>query len=128
MSLIFRPLKSEDETMVSEWLEHDPIHKLNGITWADVTAPNTYSEVVLDEDGVVLEIIRYHIALRVAMQFNPDEPYRIAKHSKEVVEALKQKTKELKAKELIIRPGGKAVQFADKLGFVDFVGSKVIGV
>ena len=128
MSLIFRPLKPEDETLVSDWLARDPVHLLNGIKWADIIAPNTYAEIVMDEDGIILEVIRYHIALRVAMQFNPDEPYRIAKHSKEVVEALKQKTRELNAKELIIRPGGKAVHFAEKLGFEDFTGSKVIGV
>ena len=127
-SIFFRPVTPEDEPLVSDWLARDPVHKAAGLTWKDVVAPNTYAEIVTDSDGIVLEVIRYHIALRIALQFNPDEPYRIAKHSKEVVEALKQKTRELNAKELIIRPGGKAVHFAEKLGFEDFTGSKVIGV
>jgi hypothetical protein len=128
MSLTFRKITPEDEPLVSKWLEQDEVHKAAGLKWADVVAPNTYAELVLDDDGVILEVIRYHLALRVAMQFNPDASYRVAKHSKEVVDAIKIRAKALHAKEVIIRPGGKAVHFSDKLGFVDFTGGKVMGV
>lgn len=125
--IVTRPLTSEDESLVSKWLEEDEVHKANNIKWADVTAPGTYSEVVSDENGVILAIVRYHAALRCAFQFSP-ATYRIARHGKELADMLKQRARNIGAKEVIIRPGGKAVQFADKLGFVDFTGSKIVGV
>jgi gamma-glutamyl-gamma-aminobutyrate hydrolase PuuD len=128
MSLICRPVVPEDESLVSKWLEQDEVHKANGIKWQDVTAPGTYAEIVMDEDGIILTVIRYHAAIRVAMQFNPDATYRVAKHSHEIVDMLKQRARGIGAKEVIIRPGGKAVRFADKLGFVEFTGSKIVGV
>jgi len=127
MSLICRPLLPIDEVLVSEWLSQDVVHSANGIKWADVTAPGTYAEVISDEDGVIITIVRYHAALRVAMQFNPNATYRVAKHGKELADMLKQRARGIGAKEVIIRPGGKAVRFADKLGFIDFTGSKIVG-
>lgn len=126
--IVIRPLIPEDEPLVSKWLEQDEVHRAAGIKWEDVTAPGTYTEIVSDEDGVILTVIRYHAALRIAMQFNPDATYRVAKHSKEIVDMMKQRARDIGAKEVIIRPGGKAVRFADKLGFVDFTGSKIVGV
>jgi hypothetical protein len=82
----------------------------------------------MDEDGIILTVVRYHAALRAAMQFNPDATYRIAKHGKELKELLENKAKSIGAKEVIIRPGGKAVRFTEKLGFEDFSGSKIVGV
>lgn len=128
MSLICRKLVPEDEELVSKWLEQDEVHKAAGIKWEDVIAPDTVAEIISDEDGVILTIVRYHIALRAAMQFNPDATYRIAKHGKELKLLLEDRAKKLKAKEVIIRPGGKAIRFTEKLGFKDFSGSKVIGV
>lgn len=126
--IVIRPLVPEDEPLVSKWLEQDEVHRANGIKWDALTAPGTYTEIVTDNDGTILTVVRYHAALRVAMQFNPDATYRVAKHSKEIVEMLKQRARGIGAKEVIIRPGGKAVRFADKLGFVDFTGSKIVGV
>ncbi len=126
--IIVRPLVPEDEPLVSKWLEQDEVHRAAGIKWEDVTAPGTYTEIVSDEDAVILTVIRYHAALRVAMQFNPDATYRIAKHGKEITNMLKQRARNIGAKEVIIRPGGKAVRFADRLGFIDFVNSKIVGV
>jgi hypothetical protein len=118
----------EDEPLVSSWLENDPLHKANNITWADVIEPGTYAEVISDEDGVILSIVRYHAALRAGMQFNPSAAYRVAKHGKELKEMLQQRARNIGAKEVIICPGGKAVRFTDRLGFVDFKGSKIAGV
>ena len=128
MSLICRPLVVEDEPLVSKWLEQDEFHKAAGLKWKDVIAPGTYAEVISDEDGVILSIVRYHAALRAAMQFNPDATYRIAKHGKELKDLLQQRARNINATEVIIRPGGKAVHFTDKLGFIDFNGSKIVGV
>jgi hypothetical protein len=125
--LISRPVVSEDESLVSAWLEQDEVHRANGIKWADVVAPGTVAEVVSDEDGVILAVVRYHAALRCAFQFSP-ATYRIAKHGKELREMLEQKARNIGAKEVIIVPGGDAVRFADKLGFTDFTGSKIVGV
>ena len=128
MSLICRPLVAEDEPLVSKWLEQDEVHKALGLKWVDVIAPGTYAEVVSDEDGVILTIIRYHAALRAAFQFNPDASYRIAKYGNELKEMLQQRARNIGATEVIIRPGGKSVRFTDRLGFVEFTGSKIIGV
>lgn len=126
--LTCRPLTIDDKPLVSKWLADDPFHSRAGITWDDVTAPGTYSEIVTDEDGVILTVIRYHAALRAAFQFNPDATYRIAKHGYDLKKLLEDKARNIGAKEVIIRPGGKAVRFTEKLGFEDFSGSKIVGV
>lgn len=123
-----RPITPEDETFVSDWLERDETHRLLGLKWKDVIAPNTHAEIVTDEDGTIITVIRYHLALRAAMQFNPDTPYRVAKHGTELRERLVEHAKEIGALEVVIRPGNKAVRFSEKLGFYDFSGSKIIGV
>lgn len=123
-----RKVTPDDEALVSEWLEQDETHKAAGIKWSDVIAPKTYAELVLDEDGVILTVVRYHLALRAAMQFNPEASYRNAKHGQELKKLLIDRAEQLNAIEVIIRPGGKAVRFSEKLGFKDFIGSKVIGV
>jgi hypothetical protein len=126
--IVIRPLSPDDKELVSKWLSQDEVHSANNIKWEDVTAPGTYAEIVSDEDGVILTVVRYHAALRVAIQFNPEATYRIAKNSKDIVVMLKQRARNIGAKEVIIRPGGKAIRFADKLGFIDFTGSKIVGV
>lgn len=126
--IVVRPLVAADEALVSDWLERDETHRAAGLKWKDVVAPNTFAEVVSDQDGVILTIVRYHGALRAAMQFNPDASYRVAKHGIELKELLQNRAKNIGATEVIICPGGKAVRFSDKLGFKDFVGSKKIEV
>ena len=125
--LITRPLELTDEPFVSDLLERDPVHKENGLKWQDVIASGTVAEVVSDESGNILAVIRYHLALRAAFQFT-DETYKIAKHGTELKELLQARAKKVGATEVVIRPGGKAVPFADKLGFIDFTGSKIVGV
>lgn len=128
MSLICRPLTIDDEPLVSKWLEQDEVHKAAGLKWADVVAPGTYAEIILDESDTILTVVRYHAALRAAMQFNPDATYRIAKHGQELKEMLQERARNIGATEVIIRPGGKAIHFTDRLGFQDFTGSKIVGV
>lgn len=123
-----RPLVAEDEPLVSLWLEQDETHRALGLKWEDVIAPGTYAEIVSDENDVILYVIRYHLALRAAVQFNPDTPYRNAKHGVELRELLQKHAREQDAIEVIIRPGGGAIRFADKLQFKDFLGSKIVGV
>lgn len=125
--LNIRPITPEDEPLVSKWLEEDEIHRAIGIKWQDVIAPGTVANVVTDEHGVILTVVRYHLALRAAMQFNPEASYRIAKHGNELREMLRKSAEFVGAIEIIIRPGGDAVRFTEKLGFADFSG-KYIGV
>jgi hypothetical protein len=112
--------------MFEAWCAKDPVHSANGITWADVTEKDTEAAVVYDEQGPI-SIVRFHKALRVAMQFNPDASYRVAKTADETVDWFGVLARSMGMKEVIIRPGGKAVRFAEKLGFKDFIG-KFIGV
>ena len=126
--LTSRRITFEDEPLVTKWLEEDEVHRALGLQWEDVIAPGTYAEVVYDEQGVILSVIRYHAALRAAFQFNPNATYRIAKHGQELKELLQERARNIGATEVIIRPGGKAINFTDRLGFIDFTGSKIVGV
>jgi multidrug efflux pump subunit AcrB len=113
-----------DAVLAIEWLLNDPYHQKLGITPEEMFD----GEVALihDEDGPIM-VVRFQKALRVAIQFNPKTRLRNAKAGAEVVKWFQQIAKQTECDEVIVRPGGKAVQFADKLGFRNFVG-KVLGV
>ena len=115
-----RLLTKQDRPLFEKWLEKDELHKQLGITWDNLGEWGTTSYVVLDDDGEPLIFVRIHTAMRVAMQFNPDRPYKTAKIAKEVVEWLQNLADDKGAREVIIRPGGKAEAFAEKLGFRTF--------
>lgn len=117
-----RLLTLQDKELFEKWLDKDELHKSLGITWNDLGEWGTTSYVVLDDDGEPLIFVRTHAAVRVAMQFNPDRPYKTAKVAKEVVEWLQNQARYRGAKEVIIRPGGKAKSFAERLGFKEFIG------
>lgn len=121
-----RKVVPEDKEFFDKCLEKDEVHKSLGITFAKVTEDGTESYLISDETGPLMTV-RLHTAVRVAIQFDPEKPYRSAKAAKEVVEWFSNIARERGAKEVIIRPGGGAAKFADKLGFEDFSG-KFIGV
>ncbi len=122
-----RKVVPEDETFFNKCLEQDEVHKSLGITFKNVTEDGTESYLISDEAGPLMTV-RLHTAVRVAIQFDPEQKYRSAKAAKEVVKWFSNIARERGAKEVIILPGGGAVQFADKLGFQDFSGAKFIGV
>lgn len=111
---------------VAEWLAKDAAHQALGIKPEDIFEDGTETALISDENGPIIAI-RFHRALRVAMQFKPESRLRIARVGVEVVDWIKQVAKAGGEKEVIIRPGGKAVKFAKKRGFLDFVG-KYLGV
>lgn len=123
----YRLIKPEDEPMVSSWLERDEVHKSLGLTWKDVNEEGTVPFLISTEDDIPLLVARLHVSVRAAMQFNPDTPIAIARHANEVIDWMKDMAMKAKAKEIIIRPGGKAVRFSEKLGFKNFIG-KFIGI
>lgn len=106
--------------MVAEWLAKDELHQSLGLTMDDVFA-HGYTDLISDEQGPLIAV-RTHLALRAAMQFRPESRLRIARVGAEVVEWMKKEAKEARAAEVIIRPGGKAKNFAEKLGFKEFIG------
>ena len=118
----YRLITPEDKPMVSSWLERDETHKSLGLTWKDVIEDGAIPFLISTEDDIPLLVARLHISVRAAMQFNPDTPIAIARHANEVIDWMKDMATKAKAKEIIIRPGGKAVRFAEKLGFLPFVG------
>lgn len=123
-----RAVLPTDESLVSDWLARDEIHRSLDYTWDHLLEKDTTSAIVFDESDIPLLAVRFHKAIRVGMQFNVDQPYRVAKHMREVVAAMQEYAKQNNAKEIIIRPGGKAIRLAEDLGFKDFTGSKIIEV
>jgi hypothetical protein len=127
-TIFVKPIEKNDPeaTLVAEWLAADAVHKANGITLDDAFADGTETVMVYDDEGPVIAV-RFHKALRVAMQFKPDSRIRIAKIGPELLDWLKTLAKQVKCKEVIGRPGGKADSFFKKLGCADFIG-RVLGV
>lgn len=114
-----------EAAMVAEWLAKDELHQSLGLTMDDVFE-HGYIDLISDEQGPLIAV-RTHLALRAAMQFRPESRLRIARAGAEVVEWMKEQAKDTDCAEVIIRPGGKAKNFATKLGFKDFIG-KFLGV
>lgn len=119
-----RPISPNDKPFFDECLSKDELHKSLGISFSDLEKDNTDSFLISDESGPLMTV-RLHNALRVAVQFNPDVTYRSAKAAREVFDWFQGIARERKCNEVIIRPGGGAVQFADKLGFLAFEGKYI---
>lgn len=117
-------ISEPQEGFFNKCLEKDEIHQSLGITFANTKDANTESFLISDEKGPLMTV-RLHDALRVAIQFDPDATYRSAKIAKEVVSWFSDIARERGAKEVIIRAGGDAVHFANKLGFQDFNGQYI---
>jgi hypothetical protein len=117
-----KKLTREDDCIptITKWMSDDAAHA--GLTIDDVFAKCTEAAMVSDENGVPLMCVRVSKALRVAIQFNPKTPFKSARVAKEVVSWFKDIAKNSGCNEVIIRPGGKAVRFAEKLGFLPFIG------
>ena len=115
-----------DVAQVEQWLKEDEFHQQQGLKIDDLFAPNTEAALIYDEQGPI-QAVRFHKALRAASQFNPRAKLRNARVGHEVAEWFKKLAKESGCNEVIIRPGGKAVRFTEKLGFLPFIG-KFLGV
>jgi hypothetical protein len=124
MPIHTRRINENDEPLVTRWLEADEVHKRLGLKFTNLLAPNTEAYLISDEGHTPVMAVRLHKALRVAIQFG-DSPYRSARHAKEVVSWFTEQARQDECREVIIRPGGGAVQFADKLGFTDFAGKYI---
>jgi hypothetical protein len=107
-------------------LAQDALHQAIGLKVEDIFADETEAVEISDEHGPIMAV-RFHRALRVAIQFYPNRRFRIAKVAREVVEWFKKLASDGRFKEIIIRPGGKARKFAKKLGFTPFTG-RMIGI
>jgi len=118
--------KETDLPLVADWMSKDSYHADLGIKPEDAFEDGTETALICDEEGPIM-VARFHKALRAAVQFNPETRLRNARAGKEVAEWFQQLAKKQGAKEVIIRPGGKAVKFTEKLGFREFTG-KVLGV
>jgi|SRR5208337_4539313 len=116
-----RKANEADTPMLEQWLAKDEAHQAIGLKIEDFTAPNTELYIVEDGIGPVMAV-RIHMALRAGIQFNPDTPYRNAKASTWVKGCLEDTAKNRKAKEVIVRPGGKAQRMCERLGFKHFIG------
>lgn len=116
---------SPEAKLVEEWLTKDELHQSLGLTMEDVFEYG-YIDLISDEQGPLIAV-RTHLALRAAMQFRPESRLRIARIGAEVVNWMKKEAEEAKCAEVVIRPGGAAQKFAEKLGFREFIG-KYLGV
>lgn len=115
-----------DTKLVEDWLKQDEFHQSQGITIEDLFAPNTEAAIIYDEQGPI-QAVRFHKSLRAASQFNPKARIRNARVGAEVAAWFQKLAKESGCTEVIIRPGGKAVNFTERLGFLPFIG-KFLGV
>lgn len=113
-----------DARLVAEWLKNDVFHQQIGITEDQIWEPTSEVALICDENGPLMAA-RFQKALRVAIQFNPKTPYRSAKIAKEVVDWLKEIGRKSGCTEVVVRPGGKAKKFTEKLGFEPFDGKFV---
>jgi len=113
-----------EATLAIEWLKNDEYHQSIGLTpdqiWDGEVA------LVYDEDGPIMAV-RFQKALRAAVQFNPATRLRNATAGKEVAKWFQKLAADSGCSEVIVRPGGKAVRFTERLGFKDFQG-KVLSV
>lgn len=125
MPITIRRIDQNDEPLVSRWLENDYVHQKLGLKFEDVLAKNTQAYLISAPEPIMA--VRIHKALRVAIQFG-DSPYKSAKYSRDVVEWFLDEARREECREVIIRPGGGSIRFADKLGFSDFSGSKYLEV
>lgn len=121
-----RPLKIEsvNEEFFNECLAKDKLHQQLGLNFKDVVEENTEAFLISDETGPLMTV-RLHNALRVAIQFDPSAQFRSAKAARDVIRWFSGIAKDRKAKEVIIRAGGKSVHFADRLGFEPFEGQYI---
>jgi hypothetical protein len=110
-----------DVAEVEKWLAEDEFHQVQGITIDDLFAPNTEAAIIYDERGPI-QAVRFSRALRAASQFNPNARLRNARAGAEVAKWFQTLAKDSSCTEVIIRPGGKAVRFTEKLGFLPFIG------
>lgn len=111
---------SPEAKLVEDWLAKDELHQSLGLTMEDVFE-HGYIDLISDEQGPLIAV-RTHLALRAAMQFRPESRLRIARIGAEVVDWMKKEAEDVNCAEVIIRPGGKAQKFAEKLGFREFIG------
>lgn len=113
-----------EAAMVAEWLAKDELHQALGLTMDDVFE-HGYIDLISDEQGPLIAV-RTHLALRAAMQFKPGSRLRIARIGAEVVEWMKKEAKDARAAEIIVRPGGKSINFAERLGFLKEVFWRIV--
>lgn len=119
-----RPLIEGDRDFVTSWLSQDSLHQQLGLKFEDLLVPASESYIVSDSQGPLIAV-RSQKALRIAMQFDPAHPYRTAAVAEEVVDWMRDKARKEGCAEIIIRPGGKAVKFAERLKFLEFVGKYI---
>lgn len=124
--IYIKPVKRNDEhaAQILEWLAQDALHQANGITAEDIFEEDTEAVVIHDETGPLMAV-RFHKCLRVAIQFSPNSRIRTAKVGAEIVQWFKDLARASNFKEIIVRPGGKAKNFAERLGFKSFVGQSI---
>lgn len=108
-----------EAALVVEWLLKDEYHKSLGLKpeqiWDGEVA------LVHDEEGPIMAV-RFQKALRAAVQFNPETRLRNARAGIEVAAWFQELAGKQGCKEVIVRAGGKAVNFVKRLGFMDFIG------
>jgi hypothetical protein len=110
-----------DTAEVEKWLAEDEFHQSQGIKIDDLFADGTEAAIIYDEQGPI-QAVRFHRALRAASQFNPSARLRNARAGAEVARWFQTLAHESGCIEVIIRPGGKAIRFTEKLGFLPFIG------
>lgn len=115
---------SPEAALAIEWLQNDTFHRDLCITTDDLFDGEV--ALVYDDDGPIMAV-RFQKALRAAVQFNPKTRLRSARAGAEVTKWFQQLAADSGCSEVIVRPGGKAIRFVERLGFKDFVG-KVLGV
>lgn len=106
----------EDRATVQAWLDKDELHQQLGLKVDMLFAPGTESYFVMDDEQPLMAV-RFWKAMRFGIQFNPDSPYKSAKAANWVMAQMEEWAYKLGYAELMCIPGGRAVKFAERLGF-----------
>lgn len=115
---------SPEAELAAEWLKNDEYHQSIGLTAEQIWDGEV--ALVYDEEGPIMAI-RFQKALRAAVQFNPATRLRNARAGTEVTKWLQQVAVGAGCKEVVVRAGGRAKNFVERLGFQEFIG-QYIGV
>jgi hypothetical protein len=108
-----------EAAMIVEWLLKDEYHQAIGLKPEQIWDGDV--ALVYDEDGPIMAV-RFQRALRAAVQFNPATRLRNARAGREVSKWFQDVAGNSGCKEVIVRAGGPAKNFVERLGFVEFVG------
>jgi hypothetical protein len=122
-----RPASPNDKALIESWLADDEFHQSIGITIEDAYKNGTQLAIVSDSVGplMAVRLELFPESLHAAIQYNPHTRLRNVRAMGEVIGWWKDMAMAVKRNAITVKPGGRAIRLAERLGFKD---SEVSGV